>query len=301
MLITAFYHFEDLAPERRRTLETALYAVAKATGLRGLCLLGSEGLNLTCSGDDAAIAALKDLLARDFGAAAERAQDSRAERHPFRHFKVRRRVEIVTLGKPELVPRGPRVKHLSPAEWHRALNDDVTVLDTRNDYEVALGKFDGAIDLNTKEFREFPEKIRAANLPKDKPVLMYCTGGIRCEKAALEMEAQGFTDVRQLEGGILNYLKEYPEQNFAGDCFVFDYRVAVDQHLAPTTRYNLCPHCGQPASVPITCVQCGSPAEVCSTCEATCSKNCAHHHRLGSASRRPHLGERAKRSGAQLE
>ena len=239
MLITAFYHFEQLDPERRSALEQRLYATARATGLRGLCLLGPEGLNMTCSGDQAATEALEALLADEFGAAASRAQRSESMRQPFRHFKVRRRKEIVTLGRPDLVPNGPRTKHLSPLEWDQAMADpDAIVLDTRNDYEIALGKFKGAVDLDTKEFRDFPDKVRAANLAKDKPVLMYCTGGIRCEKALLELEEQGFENVRQLEGGILNYLKEFPDRAFEGECFVFDYRVAVDQQLRPTTRYG---------------------------------------------------------------
>ena len=247
MLITAYYQFTPLATADQQHLKTTLEGLAEVHGLRGLCLVGPEGINLTASGEAPAIDALKALLTRQVNARLSLFKDAHAERHPFQNFKVKLRAEIVTLGRPDLRPVD-RGRHLSPRAWHAALkNPDALVLDTRNDYEVALGKFRGAVDFDTREFREFPERARAAGIAKDKPILMYCTGGIRCEKAILELEEQGFTDVHQLDGGILNYLNEYPHQEFEGECFVFDYRVAVDQELKPTRSYTLCPHCGQPA------------------------------------------------------
>src|SRR5262249_18433563 len=155
-------------------------------------------------------------------------------------------------------------------------------------------------DLNLQEFKEFPKKLKDAGIPKEKKVLIYCTGGIRCEKAILEMNRQGYQSVQQLQGGILNYLREFPQQDFEGECFVFDYRVAVDQGLAPTQAYLLCPHCGQPGKEKVVCSQCGRTETVCRNClsrgQQTCSKNCAHHAEIGSNSRKTHRQELRKRA-----
>ena len=299
--ILAFYHFTPLDDAGLERLRTKLEELGPARGLRGLILLGHEGINLTASGEPDAIADLGHVLTEELGLIHPRFKYSEAARHPFQVWRVKIREEIVTLGRPDLYPTATKTHHLSPREWHEALSEpDVVVLDTRNDYEVELGKFEGAIDLKTKEFREFPDALRSAAVPKDKKILIYCTGGIRCEKAIFELNEQGYADVHQLEGGILNYLSEFPEQKFAGECFVFDYRVAVDQNLKPTTRYQLCPHCGQPAHQVLACAQCEGDATLCTTCasdEPTCSKNCAHHRAIGSRSRRPHAQEMQKRSG----
>lgn len=159
-------------------------------------------------------------------------------------------------------------------------SEDTVLLDTRNSYETAIGKFRGAVDPGIEAFHEFPGFIQKAGLPKNKTVMMYCTGGIRCEKALLEMEKQGYEHVYQLEGGILAYLEQFPDKNFEGECFVFDHRVAVDQHLRPSTVYGLCPHCGHAGNVEIRC-SCGTVQKVCSTCYSTasrktCSKRCAN-------------------------
>jgi UPF0176 protein len=181
-------------------------------------------------------------------------------------------------------------------------NPEAVILDTRNDYEVEIGKFRGARDFALKEFSDFPRAVAESGIAKDAPVLMYCTGGIRCEKAILEMNAQGYKNVHQLDGGILNYLEKFPDQGFDGECFVFDYRVAVDQKLQPTQKYKLCPHCGQPADKPISCAKCGTEAVICRHCTGqsavTCSKNCAHHAAIGSTSKRAHKQELNKRHKA---
>jgi UPF0176 protein len=297
--ITTFYRFQPLPQDRVHELKTNLEEMAKEHGVRGLCLLGKEGLNATLSGPAEGILALKELVRRELAGDLV-FKDSFAAKHPFLVFKVKIKGEIVSLGKPALVPEKPVNHHLTPAEWHAALLDPETViLDTRNDYEVDLGKFRGAVDFRLQEFNEFPERVKHSGIGKDKRVLMYCTGGIRCEKAILEMHEQGYSNVAQLEGGILNYLKEFPNQNYEGDCFVFDYRVAVDQDLKPAGKYSLCPHCGQPATAPLTCSQCGREEAVCSRCKSraitTCSKNCAHHALIGSKSSKTHLPELRKR------
>jgi len=265
--------------------------------------MGAEGVNATVSGTASAIAECKRAVEQWLRLTDLTFKDSLGSKHPFQVFKVKIKQEIVTLGQPGLVPASPRNHHLSPAEWHAALSaPDTTVIDTRNGYEVEIGKFRSAIDFAIDEFSEFPERLARAGLNKEKPVLIYCTGGIRCEKAIVHMHEEGYTNVSQLDGGILNYLKEYPEGEFLGECFVFDYRVAVDAHLEPTQQYQLCPHCGQAAKTKITCMQCSREEVICTSCHSegqrTCSKNCAHHASIGSNSRKAHLPELKKRHRA---
>ncbi len=298
--VTSFYRFQRLNEEQVQSLKTNLERIAEETGLRGLCLLGPEGINATLSGTGFDLEHIKSLITEAFATTEIEFKDSEAAKHPFHFFRIKIKDEIVTLGKPGFAPEKAKNNHLSPEEWHQALKDpDVLVLDTRNDYEVDIGKFKNAVDFRTKEFREFPEALKKANLNKETKVLMYCTGGIRCEKAILEMNEQGFRNVHQLEGGILNYLEKFPEQAFEGECFVFDYRVAVDQHLQPTAQFKLCPHCGQPADRPIACQKCGTETSICKSCVetslGTCSKNCAHHARLGHNSSQRHEQELSKR------
>ncbi len=292
--ISTFYRFTPLNEADVVRIQGGLEAFAQASGLRGLVLLSFEGINATVSGTLEAIDQYKREVSALLGLTDLTFKDSVGEKQPFHIFKVKVKDEIVSLGKPGFVPEQPVNSHLSPSEWQAALEDPNTVLlDTRNDYEVEIGKFKNAVDFQLTEFNEFPEKLRKSGLAKDKRVLMYCTGGIRCEKAILEMREQGYQDVHQLDGGILNYLKEYPDAEFDGECFVFDYRVAVDQQLQPTKNYKLCPHCGQPANAVVTCVKCTREETICGKCShagvTTCSKNCAHHLAIGSGSTRPQL------------
>jgi UPF0176 protein len=286
--IAAFYHFRPIPAAELVPLAKELEALGEEHGLKGLIILASEGINGTISGDnrDSVIFYLSEVSKR-LGMPRFSPKWSEGPVLPFRKFKIRLRDEIVTLGKPEvkaLPEKSPT--HLTPEEWDHAMDEeDVVVLDTRNWYETRIGKFAGAVDPNLDEFQEFGDYLKKAELPKDKKVLIYCTGGIRCEKAIVEMHDHGFENVFQLDGGILNYLAKFPEKKFEGECFVFDQRVAVDQKLMPTSLYQMCPHCGQPADQEITCVRCDSKAVVCVTCTKidylkTCSKNCAHHTQL---------------------
>lgn len=297
--VSTFYRFTPLTPEAVDTIQRQLEDTATVEDLRGLCLLGTEGINATVSGRPEKLERFKQVVRERLGSEII-FKDSLAPKHPFQVFKVKTRREIVSLGNPDLVPPPARHGHMTPAEWHAALlSGDAIVLDTRNGYEVDVGKFRGAVDFRLKEFNEFPDRLAASGIDKNKTILMYCTGGIRCEKALLEAERQGFHSVHQLEGGILNYLAEFPNQDFDGECFIFDYRVALDQNLKPTSRYSLCPHCGQPAASRIVCSQCGRKEAVCASCFGegltTCSKNCAHHAEIGSGSRKPHVQELKKR------
>ncbi|MCI5064622.1 hypothetical protein MRY87_02730 [bacterium] len=283
--VTTFYNFAPLTEEQLDRWEARFHEFSAATGLRGLIISSVEGLNSTVAGTDTAITELQALIRSIPGFENTVFKDSRALTNPFKRFKVKRRPEIVTLKRPDIAPKKTHHNHLSPAEWERVLReeDDFILIDTRNGYEVEVGKFKGALDPETHSFSEFQEFVEESGIPKEKKVLMYCTGGIRCEKAIFQMQESGYEKVYQLEGGILNYLKHYPNSMFEGECFVFDHRVAVDQDLLPSQTYRLCPHCGDPGSTPVTCPQCGKEAIVCSPCKelrhgTTCSKNCAHHH-----------------------
>ncbi len=300
MNICAFYIFKPLTAQEVAQLKLELEQMADNQAIRGLVLLGREGINFTISGPANGIAAFKSWLTHRMHLIEPQFKDSQAPKHPFHVFKVKVKKEIVSLGQPGLVPGSTKNGHISPEEWHRKLRGgEAVLLDTRNDYEIEIGKFKGAVDLDIKEFQDFPAKLDKSGISKDREVLIYCTGGIRCEKAILEMKRQGYERVQQLEGGILNYLKEFPREEFRGECFVFDYRVALDQNLAPTETYKLCAHCGQPSANQVNCKLCQKDGVVCGHCIErginTCSKNCANHAHLGSDSSRPHLQELRKR------
>ncbi|HSX25283.1 MAG TPA: rhodanese-like domain-containing protein, partial [Candidatus Andersenbacteria bacterium] len=164
-------------------------------------------------------------------------------------------------------------------QFHEMMQkEDVIILDTRNAYETKIGTFQNAVDPKLDSFYQFPKFVEKSAIPKDKPVLMYCTSGIRCEKASEEMKHQGYQEVYQLDGGITNYLKEYPTGNWNGECFVFDHRVAVDSALQPSKRYALCPRCGNPGDVQTNCTICNAECKLCTEClqqaPAACSKRC---------------------------
>lgn len=292
--IAAYYHFIQIPKEllvvRKHELETK---AAELASLRGLALLAEEGYNVTVSGTPEDLDSFVIFTNTLLGITDPDIKYSFADFHPFRRFKVDLRKEIITLaaeGEEALIPENKRF-HLSPEEWHKVLSEeDVLLIDTRNDYETKVGKFSGALDPNIKKFTDFPEYLRSSDLPKDKKVLIYCTGGVRCEKAILEMHKQGFESVYQLDGGILRYLERFPEGHFEGECFVFDHRVAVDQRLEPSKRFSLCPHCGDPAEELITCQYCSGERKICERCRQqhqldSCSKNCLHHlkRRLSAA------------------
>ena len=290
--IAAFYLFGRVPAETIETLRVQLEDLGRSLNLRGLVIFATEGLNGTISGETQE--AVSEWLAgasKLLGFPEIPRKLSTAPIAPFRRFGVRIREEIVTLGKPEVQPLPPGSKtHLSPDDWDKMIESGEAVLiDTRNWYEARIGTFKGAIDPKIEEFSDFAEvvnkKAEAGEISRDQKIMIFCTGGIRCEKAVVEMNNSGFKNVYQLDGGILNYLEQKPEKNFEGECFVFDHRVAVDQKLQPTTQYSLCPHCGQPADQQIDCVRCDTHAQICTRCldkeEAykTCSKNCANHFR----------------------
>lgn len=273
LLVTSFYKFTDLSTER-----DALQAeLLELTEVKGLVLLAPEGINGMAAGSASAVAELRQKLAAVPGLESLDYKDSYCDEMPFDRWKVEQKNTLI-LYKGQFSPAGSH-RHLSPQEWHRLLQSDqpITVLDTRNRYETRVGKFKQAIDPEIEAFTEFADYLDHCDLPKDQTTLIYCTGGIRCERAILDMEERGFTNVYQLEGGILRYLEEFPNQEFDGECFVFDKRVAVDQRLEPSTTYWLCPHCGDPGRASTQCRHCRSEARLCDDClpaKPTCSKDC---------------------------
>jgi len=291
MRVTTFYYFVELSDTRLTELQKLLSLMAERLDISGLIVLAHEGCNGTISGARGSIEEFKQTLTAERGFTGLDFKDSEADRHPFRRFKVDIRKEIVAIGKEDIKPGGKN-GHLSPEEWHRILKnqEDVVVLDTRNFYETSLGKFKGALDPAISKFNEFPDFVKNCSIEKNKRVLMYCTGGIRCEKAAIEMQNQGFKNVYQLDGGILKYLEQYPEGEYEGECFVFDHRVAVDHNLKSSSRYRLCPHCGNPGEKKIQCTLCAKDTTVCERCLQensfhSCSKNCAYHLRRRESGR----------------
>jgi len=267
-------------------LKTELETAAAGLQISGLIITACEGANGTVAGTPDNIEKFKKKLSLTLQSNEIKFKDSWAFKNPFRRFKVKTRQEIVSIGSTELFPELTHNHHLSPTEWNEVLEkEDVLLVDTRNKYETELGVFQGAIDPNINTFQEFPEYIQKANFPKDKKILMYCTGGIRCEKAILEMQRQGYENVYQLEGGILKYLEQYPDHHYKGECFVFDHRVSVDQKLEPSKEYFLCAHCGNPGKEIYECGNCGQLSKICKNCSQnaelkTCSKNCAYHFEL---------------------
>lgn len=282
--VSAFYYFTPV--ENPEVLKPELEALANKLGLCGLVILGKEGINSTLAAPSVeALAEIKTWVVNTFNKPDLLFKDSKCEKAPFNRFSVKVRDEIVTLKTPELTPDMRANHHLSPEEWNKVLKeeDDFLLIDTRNWYEFNIGTFKGAVNPKIDQFTEFPEWVEQQNYDKNKKMLIFCTGGIRCEKGILEMQRRGYNNVYQLEGGILNYLEKAPNDQYEGECFVFDHRVAVDQSLQPSARYKLCPHCGQPAEQKIECGRCDTEAYICGDClklafkGETCSKNCAYH------------------------
>ncbi len=282
--VTTFYDFLTL--EDPNIVKTDLENKAAELKVRGLIIIGTEGFNATISAEsEESFQSWKQFIRDYFKLPGQFFKDSESEKSPFRRFKVKIREEIVTTGLPGVVPPEGINHHLSPEEWNRVMKeeDDFVLIDTRNWYEFRLGTFKGALNPNIEKFTDFPQYIESQGISKDKKMLIFCTGGIRCEKGILELQNKGYHNVFQLNGGIINYIKESPNDQYEGECFVFDHRVALDQDLKPSKKYGLCPHCGQPSELKISCARCDAEELICVDCaelevkKETCSKNCAHH------------------------
>jgi UPF0176 protein len=248
-VIAAFYKFVTLAnySERRQPLLN----ICQQHQIKGTILLAAEGINATISGTRSSIDAILAYLKADPCFTDLEHKESIAETSPFDRLKVRLKQEIVTFGIPTTNPTETVGTYVKPQDWDRLIADpDVLVIDTRNRYEVEIGTFKGAIDPQTDSFTEFPEYVANHLDPgRHKQVALFCTGGIRCEKATSYLLNQGFERVYHLEGGILKYLEEIPatDSHWEGECFVFDDRVAITHGLEPGT-HQLCWGCGNPIS-----------------------------------------------------
>ena len=249
LVVAALYQFVEL-PDYR-AIRAPLLDTCMSHGLRGTLLLAEEGINGTIAGTREGIDAVKQWLDADgrFDRLDYKESLMDAEGVPFYRMKVKLKKEIVTLGVPGISPKMKVGRYVVPDDWNALITDPETItIDTRNDYEYEVGTFKGAINPETKTFREFPEWV-ANNLDpkKHKKVAMFCTGGIRCEKSTSYLLEQGFEEVYHLKGGVLNYFEQVPhtESTWEGECFVFDNRVTVNHQLEPG-EFDQCHACRRP-------------------------------------------------------
>jgi len=256
LVVAAIYKFVKLPDSA--ALREPLLAKCDALGITGTLLLAEEGINGTIAGSRSSIDKILAYLRNDPRLADLEHKESFADHPPFYRMKVKLKKEIVTMGVPGIDPTEQVGHYVKPEDWNALISDpDVLLIDTRNDYEVGVGTFKGAVDPRITTFREFPDYVKNNFDPARQPrVAMFCTGGIRCEKASAYMLQQGFPEVYHLQGGILKYLENIPaeESLWQGECFVFDQRVAVGQGLAPG-HYELCYGCSRP----ITAEEIASP------------------------------------------
>ncbi|MEC8614813.1 MAG: rhodanese-related sulfurtransferase [Verrucomicrobiota bacterium] len=245
--IAAFYHFTDLDDYHawaERIVEHGL-----KVGLRGTVIFAPEGVNSTCAGSPEAIDSTIALIKSDARLEGMSVKYSYADFNPFPRFKVKKKPEIVTFRQEGADPRELVGTYLEAEEWNDLISDpNVITIDTRNDYEVEVGQFKGAINPKIKDFSEFAQFVDDYLVSqKDKKIAMYCTGGIRCERSTAYLKKKGFKDVYHLKGGILRYLENMPQDQslWEGDCFVFDYRVAIDHELKPA-KWKISAETGDP-------------------------------------------------------
>ena len=245
----AGYRFVDL-PDRD-ALREPFREICKTAGLKGTILLSYEGINFFLAGSQSSLDLYLEFLETDHRFSQINLKYSFTEYQPFNRMNVRLKNEIISLGLDHIKPAERTGEEITPTEFKQWLDEgrEVAIIDTRNDYEIRLGTFENAVDLNIKSFRAFPKAVES--LPesmKDIPVVMFCTGGIRCEKASVVMMDAGFSNVKQLKGGILGYFDEVGGEHWDGDCFVFDHRVALSAELEQADVVQ-CFACRQPVTV----------------------------------------------------
>ncbi|MEG4804074.1 rhodanese-related sulfurtransferase [Microcoleus sp. ARI1-B5] len=248
-LTAALYKFVELSDFA--DLRAPILDCCNNNKVKGTILLASEGINGTIAGSSEGVHAVLAFLRCDPRFADLVHKESFSEKAPFYRLKIRLKREIVTMGIPDINPSLMAGKYVKPDEWNQLLDDpDVVVVDVRNDFEVSMGTFAGAINPKTKSFSELPEWVQQETALREKSkIAMFCTGGIRCEKSTAFLRSQGFQEVYHLEGGILKYLETVPEaeSRWEGECFVFDERVSVVHDLKPG-NYELCRGCRHPIS-----------------------------------------------------
>ncbi len=253
--VAAFYNFLPIIDQDILLIKEELTNIATNQEIKGTILLASEGVNGTVCGTDNGINIFFENLKQLLNVSEINVKYSWTDKQAFRRFKARKKKEIVTIGLKQINPSKSVGKYIKSSEWNEFLEDpDTVVIDTRNEYEIKIGNFEGALNPNTSSFREFPAWVQKYLKPlkEENPSVkigMYCTGGIRCEKATSYLIEEGFPDVYHLEGGILKYLEDVsPEKSlWNGECFVFDQRVSLGHDLLPGS-YRMCHACGLPVS-----------------------------------------------------
>ena len=245
--VAAFYKFTPLT--QLEVLQVDLLNYLKDLNIKGTVLIAGEGINGTVAGSPQSIENFKVFLANNNLLSEKDFKISSSDFLPFPRLKVKLKDEIVTIGDTTVNPQQNVGTYVDPEDWNEFISqEDVLVLDTRNTYEVSIGSFKGAIQPDTTNFREFPQWVEEkANIPKDTKIAMFCTGGIRCEKASSFLIDKGYSNVSHLQGGILNYLENIDEKSslWSGECFVFDDRVALN-HQLDKGSYDLCHGCRMP-------------------------------------------------------
>lgn len=244
--IAAFYRFTPIGDAEALRLE--LKQKLTLLDLCGTLLVAPEGINGTLAGTEGAIEAMLEMLRGATGLPREEVKFSEAAEKPFNRLKIRLKREIITFHQPDANPSVQVGTRVAAKDWNALIVDpDVLLLDTRNRYETRLGSFEEAVDPGIEQFSDFADFVRQnLDATRHQKVAMFCTGGIRCEKASSFMLQEGFSEVYHLKGGILKYLEEIPapDSRWRGDCYVFDHRMAVGQGLS-TGRYEMCFSCGE--------------------------------------------------------
>ena len=303
-LTAAFYKFVDL-PDFAE-LKAPLLACCEAHEVKGIILLASEGINSTIAGPAAGVQAVLAFLRCDPRLADLQHKEAWSSKAPFYRMKVRLKREIVTLGVPGISPTRMAGDYVKPEDWNALISDpEVVVIDTRNDYEVGIGTFAGAINPDIQSFSMLPDWVLQApalqaTAGKKPKVAMFCTGGIRCEKSTALLKAQGYDEVYHLEGGILKYLETVPEAQslWQGQCFVFDERVSVGHGLVPG-HHGLCRACRQPlddADLASVLFEAGVSCPKCHATTLETQKNSARERQrqwvLAKERQQTHIGAR---------
>ena len=253
--VAAFYNFSSIIDHEILLIKEELTHLATKQEIKGTILLAYEGVNGTVCGTENAIVQFIETLEKLLKVSEINVKYSWTEKQAFRRFKARKKKEIVTIGIKQVNPSKSVGKYIKAGEWNEFLEDPSNVvIDTRNEYEIKIGNFKGALNPHTSSFREFPAWVQKHLKPliEENPSLkigMYCTGGIRCEKATSFLIEEGFSDVYHLEGGILKYLEDVSAEKslWNGECFVFDQRVSLDHDLLPGS-HRMCHACGLPIS-----------------------------------------------------
>ncbi|EON77253.1 Rhodanese domain protein UPF0176, Firmicutes subgroup [Lunatimonas lonarensis] len=281
-LILLYYCYADIQDPEAYREEHHLFCIEN--NIRGRIIISSEGLNGTVSGLESDCHRYMEYIKSDTRFADTEFKIDMHDRHAFAKIHVRAKDEIVHSGLRHLNPRKKTGKHLEPLEF-RAMKDqdDVVILDVRSDYEHKLGHFKNALRLDIENFRDFPEKVKELEHLKNKKILTYCTGGIKCEKASAFLLEQGFEDVYQLHGGIIKYGMEAGGEDFEGKCYVFDNRVAVDVNTINPTVVSTCHICGTKCDRMVNCANpvCNIHVPICESCgweyQGACSSECIDH------------------------